>query len=185
MTGLLSFLGQGSSGGSDIAADFSAISSTVRFQAFRLMIINDSGTIKHRIAASLDLLFSPATAGPLADRVNAATPSLTVTPNGTNATTPFAGGLKIDSAVNNWVYFDTAEQTVGNPLGVAIVADSTVTGADIMVVPGILSENINGVTRNRLMVTFEQAPGSAPFPITTSTIGNGKFLVVDFFGFLE
>jgi hypothetical protein len=110
---------------------------------------------------------------------------LTPTPNGTNATTAFAGGLKIDSTFTGMVQFDTADQIVGNPLGLAIVADSTVPSVDIRAVPGLLSDNINGITRNRLVVFFEQAPGSAPFALNTSTVANGRFLVVDFVGFLE
>jgi hypothetical protein len=52
-------------------------------------------------------------------------------------------------------------------------------------VPGLLSDNIDGVTRTRLTMFFEQAPGSAPFLLNTSTIASGSFLVVDFVGFLE
>jgi hypothetical protein len=143
------------------------------------------GAIKHRIAASLDYLSAPVSAGPLADRINGAAPSLTVTPTGSNATTAFAGGLKIDSAAGQLLHFDTSNQTIGKPLGIAIVSDATVPGADLRAVPGLLSENINGVTRTRLTILFEQAPGSAPFLLNSSTIGNGSYLFVDFVGFLE
>jgi hypothetical protein len=150
-----------------------------------MIIINDGGTIKHRIAASLDYLITPFSAGPLADRINGATASLTVTPSGSNATTAFAGGLKIDSAIGQLIHFDTVEQTIGTPLGIAIVTDATIPGVDLRAVPGLLSENINGVTRTRLTIFFEQAPGSASFALSTSTIASGRFLVVDFVGFLE
>ena len=185
MTGLLSYLGGSGGGTAGIAADFSAFSAGARFQAFRMMIINDGGAIKHRIAASLDYLSAPVSAGPLADRINGAAPSLTVTPSGSNTTTAFAGGVKIDSNFAQLIHFDTAEQTVGNPLGIAIVTDATVPGVDLRAVPGLLSDNIDGVTRTRLTMFFEQAPGSAPFLLNTSTIASGSFLVVDFVGFLE
>ncbi len=186
MTGLLSFLGgAGGGAGAGIVSDFSSISASARFQAFRLMIINDGGSLKHRIASSLDFLGVPVSAGPLADRINGASTALTVTPNGLNATTAFAAGLKIDSALTSTIHFDTAHQTQGNPLGIAVVTDATMPSADIRAVPGLFPENINGVTRTRLSIFFERAPGSAPFALNTSTIGSGQFLVVDFIGLLE
>lgn len=150
---------------------------TGKIQAFNFRLVNDGGTIKHRIGASGE----SSIAGNYYDKINGASPTLTTTPTGANATTAFAAGAKIDSANVSVVFFDTVAQVIAEMLlGANIVVNSSTVG--LTVIPTISSANVNGVTRSRLALQFLNATTGANYDLTT--LGAGKFIEVAFNGTL-
>jgi hypothetical protein len=150
---------------------------TGEIQSFNFRLVNDAGTIKHRIGASGD----SSVAGNYYNKINGASTTLTATPTGTNATTAFAAGAKINSANFSVVYFNTAAQVIAEVLlGANIVINSST--VSLAVSASISSVNINGVTQSRLSLQFTNSTTGANYDLTT--LGAGTFIEVGFNGTL-
>jgi len=147
-------------------------------QAFTLGFFNNGAVIQHYIITDAITGGSP---GFCSSRIANASSGFVTTPNGPDASTNFAAGLKIGSATPSDVYFDTAAQAPGYFQGICSVALND-TGAAIGARVGIVSININGVTRQRLCMSFFNPSTGAAFAVNTTNIPSGKSLRITFFG---
>jgi hypothetical protein len=138
-------------------------------QRFIFQIRNNAGTLQHAIATS-GLSDTAAYAG-LVRKINAANATWTNTPTGTDASTAFAAGGKISSATNFRFIFDTAAQTANRVLAVQVVALETV-GDAVKVFARSASQDVDGVTRNRLVFDFYNAGTS--WTLNTTNIASGE-----------
>jgi hypothetical protein len=114
-------------------------------------------------------------------RIIGCSSGFTPTPTGPDSSTAFAGGAKIGSASTNILYFNTAAQTTAYFQGVASVTLNT-TGTAITVAAGVSSININGVTINRICLSFYNASTGAAFALNTANIPSGKTIQIQFLG---
>lgn len=139
-------------------------------QRFQLQIRNNGGTLQHAIAAS-GLNDTAAYAG-LVRKINAASGTWGNTPTGTDASTAFATGAKISSALAYRFIFDTAAQTNNRMLAMPIYVLG-LTGDTITAFPRTASQDVNGVTRNRLVFDFYTSAG-ATWALNTTNIASGE-----------
>lgn len=148
-----------------------------KIQAFSLQIINDGGTIKHRMGALADASLS----SNLRTRIIGATSNLSVTPTGSDASTAFAAGGKISSTYPSAFILDTAAQETPDQLATAQVLFSQA-GKSLTAWMTMLPLNVNGVTRQRLMVQLFDAASGVPFDL--ATLPTGKALVIGITGYI-
>ena len=149
-------------------------------QCFQLVLLNNGGVINHLIKQD-----SVAGGyGSLSNRIANSTSTLSVTPVGTDASTPFVGGVKVGSASSNRVYLDTAGQFI-NKTEVIAVVDLNETGTAVTVAYGIQTININGITIDRPTLEFRNAVSGVPFAINSTNIPIGKGLGVKVLGRLS
>jgi|TARA_R110000868_G_C10951282_1_gene767820 hypothetical protein len=129
-------------------------------QSFRFRLRNNAGTFEHQIGTVLDLTIDPV----LADKITGATATVTSTPTGTDASTAFAAGAKISSANTSIVIFNTESQINSYWAGRATInINSTGTALTVYLVSN--SFNVNGVTRNYLIMQFLDASSGANFDL--------------------
>lgn len=156
-----------------------AVASGGALQGFILRITNNGGTIQHSIVAEN----STGAAGNFSTKINGASATFQNTPTGADGSTAFTTGVKISSATAANLFFDTADQTVADALGVATIALND-TGTAINVIVGRVSIDINGVTRTRLRFRFTQdAAGGAGYGLTG--MGVGTSIYVQFLGVIQ
>jgi len=149
-----------------------------RRQSFILRIINDAGTIKHRITSVRDAAIASLFAG----KISGASIILTATPTGTDATTAFAAGAKISSAVPSLFVFNTQTQLSAGPSntmsGTATISFNS-SGTALTAVPAAISLDVNGVTRNYYELQFLNATSAAAFNLTTLSAGQIIDVIVE------
>lgn len=145
-------------------------------QSFMLDLFNNAGTLQHAIKG----FFGSSNLGNYNSRINAASPNFTNTPTGTDSSTAFGAGVKIGSANPYVLYFDTAAQVDANFNGLAVVATNS-TGTTLMAMAQYASININGVTRNRLVIAITTTAGAA-FNLNTTNITAGNGIRLMFYG---
>jgi hypothetical protein len=140
--------------------------------SFTLEFFNFGGTLQHAMypasLASADSVW--------AGGINAQNYLRQTTPTGTDSSTAFAYGGKIQSAANSNFIFDTAV-VADTMFGIcALGYNSTATAG---IVPQLIlgSGNVNGVTRNRLKMRFTTSAGDA-HDLNTTNIANTKFIQV-------
>lgn len=143
-------------------------------QQFTLRITNTAGTIQQRISVQ-------GVAGKMVSKITGASATLQNTPVGADATTAFAFGGKLSTVTPSVFIFDTAEQVIDEQLGIGAITFNSTTTA-LVASFGIASFDVNGVTKNRLIVQFTNATSGAAY--TVSGIGIGTILDVTFMGFL-
>ena len=148
-----------------------------KIQAFTVQIVNDGGTIRHRMGALADASL----ACNFLTRVNGATGTLTATPTGADASTGFAAGGKISSTYPSMFVLDTASQPAADQLATAQLLYSQ-SGTALTAWATILSLNVNGVTRPRLMVQFFDSASGTPYNLTA--LPSGKAIVLGVTGYI-
>jgi hypothetical protein len=139
-----------------------------------LEIYNAGGTLQHAMyPTTLDAANSAWAGG-----INAANYIRQTTPTGTDASTAFAYGGKIQSAANSNFIFDTA--AISNTIAFGICKLGRNTTATTIIAPQLLagSGNVNGVTRNRWKIRFTDSVGAA-WDLNTTNIANTKLVMVD------
>jgi hypothetical protein len=150
-------------------------------QAFVLVIQNDAGTLKHAVFAE----DTTSALGNYSSKILNASATYTATPTATDASTAMANGGKISAASTHFFVFDTADQVSQSDfVGVAVVALNDTT-TPITVGAKFTSRDVNGVTRTRLELAFRKQSDGTAFALTTANIGSGKFIYIQFFGFLK
>jgi len=127
-----------------------------KIQRFTVTLQNVSGTIVHLMTAYGE----GTTASSFITAINGALNTATNTPTATDASTAFAAGLKISSGNQSRVIFDTAALTEAVFLPVALVTNNN-TGTTLTVQARILSSDVNGTTRARLVCQFYDAATGA------------------------
>jgi len=140
-------------------------------QLFNFVLANNGGTIQHRIGSLRDA----ATDSAYSNRIANATATYTTTPTGTDSSTAFAAGAKISSANVSIVIFNTATQQIDDWSGRATIINNS-TGTALNVAITTNSFDVNGVTRNYLILQFSNATTGGVFDLTT--ISSGKSIVV-------
>ena len=152
------------------------------FQAFRVTIQNNGGTLQHQIRALNSGTDDPSG---LVSGITGASATFTNTPNGTNATTPFAAGLKISSDFNSVVIFDNTVAQEVPILAMQSVFYRSDTGDLLHADPTISDTDVNGVTRIRLQVVFRVQATGALFDLNTTNITSGQFVQFGVSGFMK
>jgi hypothetical protein len=152
-----------------------------RRQSFRLRIINDGGTIKHRISSIRDVGIASLFAG----KISGASPTLTNTPTGTDATTAFAAGGKIGSASPSLFIFNTQTQLgtgASNTMSGTTVIAVNSSGTALTVAASAAALDVDGVTRNYYALQFLNASSGAAFNL--NTLSAGQLIDVIFDGYM-
>jgi hypothetical protein len=147
-------------------------------QSFQLLLTNNGAAVCHIIRT--DQLNGGS--GIRAGRINGATSALKVTANGNDATTAFSNGVKISSADNSILYFDTNAQDISTFEGTAVIEYNDSGTPAIRVAVGVSSANINGVTLNRLTFKFTIDGTGAAFNLNTTNIPGSKAICIKFNG---
>ena len=139
-------------------------------QGFDLQILDNAGTIEHRIrqAGGVNSNF--------ADKITGATSGSTTTPTGADGSTAFAGGGTISSAATNTFILDTADQVVADQIASAVVQVND-SGTAIVVDVNFTSRDVNGTTRIRPEISFYDAASAAGFALTPANIGSNGTIV--------
>lgn len=143
-------------------------------QYFNMLIANVAGTIQHRFyqdATNIGEL------GPYSSKIFGASPTPTNTPQ-VAAGVGFANGAGIEAAVTENLILDTLDQVSKESAGLAFVVRNDTGAAAPQVHPNLRSSNVNGVTRNRICLTFVVDGTAAAYPLTAASIPAGKSLVV-------
>jgi hypothetical protein len=142
--------------------------------SFTLELYNNGGTLLHRMTSQ-----SLTDDGDPYWRTGLATTSGSrqTTPTGTDASTAFAYGGKIQSAANSNFIFDTAAITSTLAFGICALGANTTATAGI--VPQLIlgTGNVNGVTRTRLKMRFLTSAGVA-HDLNTTNIAHTKLIQV-------
>ncbi|GEM_PF-2190752 len=145
----------------------------MQWVSFRILIRNNAGTLEHYFPASPNYI-----------GVNGASSTPSTLPTGTNSSTPFtAGAIRYDT-LNHVIILDTNYTGFTDDLSVMTSVYSVSTGTNIVVAPGILSSDVNGVTRNRLTLSFYQTPDRTLFDINTTNIEPDENVNIGVQGFI-
>jgi hypothetical protein len=150
-------------------------------QSFTFILTNNGGTLQHSIRGA-DANTAALTLG--ITRVSSASATPANTPTAIDSGTAMASGGKISATNTNYFIFDTAAQVAAFADLDAVIASNS-SGTVILVNPILVSSNVNGVTRLRLVFAFENASSGAAFALTTGNIAAGKTIVVKFRGRLS
>lgn len=145
-----------------------------QLQQFTLRITNTGGTIQHRISVQ-------GSAGKLHGKINAASATLQNTPTGADASTAFAYGGKLSTTAPSVFIFDTAAQVIDEQVGIGTLVYNSTTTA-LLASFFVASYDVNGVTKNRLVVQFMNPTTGAAY--TISGMGVGTIIDATFMGFL-
>ena len=156
--------------------------------SFHLRILNNAGTLQHRLSDAFGN-----TINGLTTFIPGASSAYTNTPVGADASTPFAAGGKISTAqtnaficgTNGWPSTSGANtQRIGDSnLSASTSINGTAT-AGISAVASFQSFNVNGVTRNYLNFTFYTSAG-ATWALTTTNIAASAYIDVVFSGYVS
>lgn len=150
------------------------------YQSFRFWFKNDSGTFIHNIS---NAPLSPDVLGPdTATAIRNASATLTSTPSGDDATTGFTNGVKISSAVANRFIFDTADLDGAKADAQVTLTEATI-GKNLIVRPSFISQNINGITRRRLVLDLDDENQSV-VDINSTNFPAGKVFEVTVIGWM-
>lgn len=165
--------------GSVVSTEFHYDISSARRQSFRFWLINDGGTLKHRITNLV------ATDGSNFDgKISGATQTYTATPTGTDSSTDFATGAKILSSNTSVLAFNTNSQgLLTRTMSGTVTMHSNTSGTALSITPAPVSLDINGVTRRWYMLAFTNAASGAAFDLTS--LSAGQQIVFNFEGFIE
>jgi hypothetical protein len=149
-------------------------------QAFCVRIVNTAGTLQHYIK---DASNNTTAATALVKCINGASGTLTNTPTGADASTAFAAGVKISSAVDSRIIFDTPSQRVAaSDFSVEVIGS---VGVALKALCSHQSINVNGVTRSRFTIELLNAATGNGFGINTTNITTGNLVQVVFSGYLS
>lgn len=133
-------------------------------QVFKLRLYtNSGGTMYHKITSQFDTNVPSS----FVSKINGATTTGTATPTGTDSSTAMAGGAKISSVSPNVVILDTAQQAYLEwaSANASIVLNEFGTALNVSV--ATIDSNVNGVSRNRIVLTFTNAATGAAFNLAT------------------
>lgn len=147
------------------------------FQAFCFRLYNNSGTIQHRIGANTD----SSLASVFAFKINGASNSYNNTPTGADASTAFVAGAKIGNPTKSIVILDTATQVNTDVIVQAQIVNNTSTTA-LTAWAYTITQDVNGVTRTRIVIQFLNAATGAAYDLTT--LPSGAILDVNVIGFV-
>lgn len=162
--------------------DFGLVNSDYKYQAFAMQIINNGGTLQHKVAWVENIPMDISSPAGLIDRFNGFTTTAVNTPTGTDSTTAFANGAKISSGNASYVILDTInDQDDGLHWWRAEVIAYT-TSVRPSITFGSPSANVNGVTKSRPYLIFYN--GTA-FNLNTTNIGNGQYITFIVQGFFK
>ena len=148
------------------------------WQAFSLQIYNDGGTIKHRMGSLTDSSF-PAN---FVTRINGASPVRTTTPTGPDGSTAFVAGGKISSTYPSIFIFDTVIQQAAADQSIQCIVLHNGSGTALTSWAFFLSSNVNGTTRDRLVVQLLNAADGTPYNL--AGLPAGRAITLGFSGFL-
>lgn len=151
-----------------------------RLQQFHITIFNSSGTLQHRIISSLD----NQSLGNYAGKISGASSTLTNTPS-VDSTHGFTTGAGILASSTEYLVLDTAAQTVGEFVPLAVVAFESAGGAasSLRATCVFKSDNVNGTTRTRLCLRFSSGGGTL-FNLNTTNIPSGAQISINVLGFV-
>ncbi len=165
-------------------ADFSAVAASAKYQAFRLVIRNEGGTIQHFITTPFNGLFSSpfASPGSLANKVNNASSTPTATPIGAIATLTPTNGAMIpnDGLIPGALILDTAAFSNGDWTGTWTIASNTVTTFKTLT-PSFIEESINGVSRLRMYIVGKTSTNNTD---RWDQLAIGESVAIDYAGFM-
>lgn len=145
-----------------------------RTQSFELLFYNPAGTLQHTITCES----RTGTASNWSSQISGASTILTNTPLISNIV-DFASGVGVDAAATSIVHLNTAEQVSTPTLHATAQITRNSTGvAAPLVQTRILSKNVNGITRNRLVLQFANSTSDVAYAVTTANIGLGTYLAI-------
>lgn len=171
------FGGNATAGSRDGEGNYSSEYAGQTKQCFMLRIINNAGTLQHRISTPTGSTSN------FASKVNGASATPANTPTGADASTAFVSGGKIGSATASIFWLDTISQKDADFICNASIVSNT-TGTAMVAIPVFQSININGVTRTRLGIQFTDLSGTG-ISLNTTNIAAGKLVQVLFDGYLS
>ena len=160
--------------------------SSGKLNNFLWFVYNNAGTLEHLFCpiGENSTTGSPGNpAATLVSQINNAAASGTRANlvDGTDSSTAMVGGAKIRSAGKHVVIFDTDDQatnwTNGNSMVLGAHQVYNTTGSGIFPRPTFLSEDVNGTTHRRLVVSFYTSDG-VNFTIDTTNIASGKQIAI-------
>lgn len=145
-------------------------------QVFKFQLFtNSGGDIFHRITSQFDNTIASSFVG----KINGASINSVLTPTGPNATTAFASGAKISSANTNTIVLHTdAQQYLEWASGTATIGKNEF-GTALNVEVGTQVLNINGQTKNYIVLQFFNAATGAAFDLTSITGTPNKLLNIN------
>jgi len=154
-----------------------------QLNAFTLRMQNAHGTLQHLIGA----VGAPVTPTNVASSVRNARSTVTVTPRGPDATTPFAGGAKISALSPDTLILDTGISGNWDISDSAFSAHLSLntTGTVRTVAAQVAAQNVNGETRSRLHLTLLDAASGVGVPWSTALAAAGSMIDVTVMGFLR
>jgi hypothetical protein len=145
------------------------------YTQFTLEYAFDAGVEKHAIL-QMNAHIAERLASSFATTISDPDSNLVTTPQGNDATTAFANGLKISSAATHVMIFDTGEQDFGEVSVTVDIARAIGLPSNLFVSPVIDTKNINGVTRRRL--ELHCFAGDNPLNLTTFSTDDDLLLNV-------
>lgn len=149
--------------------------------AFEVLVYNDAGVLKGRIGQP----GASNNAGYYTEQITGASATLTAINDTTtaDASNGFIIGMKLSSGATNALVLNTADELAEQASFVASIVENT-TGTAVTCRAKFTSRNINGVTRTRLEIHFNNAASGAAFALTTANIGASANISVVVLGFL-
>jgi len=144
----------------------------------RVLVVmhNNGGTLRHKITSVSDE--SVAAPASVSDLINGASSSFTNTATGTNSSTAFTAGLKVDSTRNGALIFDTPAQINGRLTGQAVPTFNNST-TDINIQINEKNSDVNGTTRRRLYLVFADATAGTDIDWTAFPTNKYFYFILD------
>ena len=147
---------------------------------FKLRITNTAGTLQHKITSVGD----NTAAGAWVAAINGASATLANTPTGADASTAMASGGKISTGTPSAFILDTADHATATRMPGIVTISANTTGQPLMANLGIVSRDVNGVTRKRLELYTVDATTGASFALSVANIAAGEIIDFIFDGYL-
>jgi hypothetical protein len=175
--------GGGSFDPSGLEADIAALQAKVpgptglRFNAFRIRFVNTAGTLQHLIEAPSGMFATPQSASLLAPDLNNHSTTFANTPAGLDSTTAMVNGLKVASDNAAFIWLDTPPQDGTKSILIPKIFSND-SDTIVEVNCAMLSADINGVSRVRPMLSFQNPTNGALVGINTTTLGAGEQISV-------
>lgn len=147
---------------------------------FVVWIQNIAGALNHNVTSVLPGTVLPGWVSAFNGFSVSANPTPTV-----DAVTPFTAGVGIASTSTHSLILDSlAAQDAGKiALTASIIWNGT--GNAVVAHPGIVSQDVNGVTLARPAISFLDAVAATVFVLNTTNIPAGKAIGVQVMGFVE
>jgi hypothetical protein len=133
------------------------------YQAFQIRIVNDGGTLKHRIGSLSD----SGIPGTFCSKLVGASVSFSATPTGAAA---FAGGVSLQANGGTLVLNTARKQEPASQTAVASLQYNT-TGTDLVLFAGVTDYTVGGVLATHLAIDIRTTNGT-PFNLTTMPAGS-------------